>query len=287
MIKVETVQIDTDSGFFELESVVQYKFKDKEFTDDEAYKFLVWFTENEIMPIVDKCISVVNDTFNAMDDTTAMGCEIIGKIMVSTGKKRYMIDYKVKDGIILSSNKKKITGIETKRSDTPAYFKKMLENSLDFIFALDEVGLQAHVQKVKKEMTTMSISDIAKPVGANDVTKYRHGKTKDIKSVPMHYRAVNAWNNYVEENNLERMPIIDDGDKIKYLFLKDSFNKFNEDVVAFKNEDDLIQIDPNIKDKIDFPMLFEKAFKKPLSRITDVLGWELEKDVSKTSILFM
>ena len=81
------------------------------------------------------------------------------------------------------------------------------------------------------------------------------------------------YNHIVKKMSLANIPVIQDGDKIKFVYLKTP-NPLHESVFACLDElpDELYNIDKYI----DRDMQFQKSFLAPLVAIADVIGWATE-----------
>ena len=82
------------------------------------------------------------------------------------------------------------------------------------------------------------------------------------------------FNHLLKKNNIKSVPAIQDGDKIRFAYLKMP-NPIQETVLAVPDEipDDLKFIDKYI----DREMQFNKSFLEPLNSIADVIGWSAEQ----------
>lgn len=269
--KTYTVQQDTDSCYLSLEGIVDYLVKQKpDATREEKVKFLENFMSKVVTPIIAKSSTEISNMFNAYEDGMKMDAEIIADVFVSTGKKRYAARIWWDEGTTLSKPKKKVVGLDIKRSDTPTDARIKLGSILDYIFEDNNKELINMIKTYEIEMKQLPIDLVAIPTGVSDITKYE-GVTK---SVPMHVRASLVFNKYINDNNMKQYMKINNGDKIKYIFLKKN-NITPSEVIAFNDSDFIYET--GLDKYIDYNRLFERTFLKPVTSLTDAIGWETKK----------
>ena len=260
-----------NSMYLSLESVVKwYNSKQPNATRDDILKFIDGFMNKVITPAISEVSSMVANQFNTYEDSLAMDAEIIADVFVSTGKKRYAARIWWDEGNYLAKPKKKIVGLDIKRSDTPSDVRIKLGNVLDYIFDDNNSKLISMIKDYESEIKTLPIDKIAIPSGISDITKYENV----TKAVPMHVRASLVFNNYIEKYNLKNYQRINNGDKIKYVFLKKN-PITTSDVIAFNDLEFLIET--GLDKFIDYTRLFERTFESPLKKLTDAIGWETKK----------
>ena len=105
------------------------------------------------------------------------------------------------------------------------------------------------------------------------------------KGCPLHVRGTLLYNFYVTKQRLEhKYPLVQEGEKIKYLFLKQKDNKnyTRENVISFLNT---FPRELGLENCIDRKAQFQKSFLDPLQIITNVIGWETEK-IANLEFLF-
>lgn len=269
---IREVQMDTDSCYLTMESVVNvYKERNPEATREDIVKFLENFMSKVITPLIQKSSTNIAKRFNAYEDSLAMDAEIIADTFVSVAKKRYAARIWWDEGTTLAEPKKKVTGLDIKRSDCPSDTRKKLETVLDLIFDEKESGLINMISKYKKEMKDLPIDQIAIPTGIKDITKYE----KNPSRIPMHVRASMVYNNFIKDNGLDGKYLkVHNGDKIKYIFLKKN-PITKSDIIAFK---DLEFMEETGLDKyVDIDRLYERVFMSPVKKLTDAIKWETKK----------
>jgi len=161
-------------------------------------------------------------------------------------------------------------GIETARSTTPKKVKEQLIKAIKIILNGNESELQKFVAEVKKQFSVWSIEDIAIPRGISDITKY----TNQEKAIPIHVKGSLVYNQLIKTQKLTNLDPIINGDKIKYLYLKQP-NELMSHVISVKEfHSDILNL---IKNSVDYNIMFEKTFKNPVISLCDFLGWNVVK----------
>ena len=81
------------------------------------------------------------------------------------------------------------------------------------------------------------------------------------------------YNNLVKKHNVGlKYEKIQEGDKIKFLYLKEP-NTIGENTIAFTTK---LPEEFNVHKYVDYDTIFEKAFVEPLKNILNPLGWNTE-----------
>ena len=76
-----------------------------------------------------------------------------------------------------------------------------------------------------------------------------------------------------KQNKLDKKyELIKEGDKIKYLYLKEP-NPIKENSVAFTSK---LPKELDLHRYVDYNTMFEKSFLEPMKTILDCLGWSTE-----------
>jgi hypothetical protein len=130
------------------------------------------------------------------------------------------------------------------------------------------------IEATHKEFLELPVEAIAFPRGVNGIVKYGDAEEIYTKGTPLHVKAVLLYNNQVKKLGLQRKyPYISDGDKIKFVYLKDP-NPIGDKAIAFPRI-----LPPEFKagNYIDYGHMWELTFESPLSKIVDPINWRTEK----------
>ena len=269
---ISIIQRDTDSIYICLESVVEQYLKVKPDLDkDKIVELLDIFTKTKIQPILDESSRMIAERFNARENCLNLDREIIADSFLSSRKKRYACRIFDDEGTRLTTPKKKIVGLDIKRSDTPSDVRIRLSNVLDFIFDDDNEGLIDFIEEYKETHKTLNLEEISIPSGVSDITKFERDSSL---SIPMHVRASMVFNLVIERNSLREYQRINNGDKIKFIFLKKN-PITNSEVIAFNDPNFLYDI--GLDKYIDYERLFDRTFISPVKGLTEIIGWKIER----------
>jgi DNA polymerase elongation subunit (family B) len=206
---------------------------------------------------------------------------IKGESVASTGfwvaKKRYALD-KVYD---LETNqdvsKMGVKGLDVVRSSFPKAFREFMSGILkDILKRVPQSILDEKILVFKESLKDRDILDIARNTSANNINQYTDHTVSGIKAfkkgAPVHVKAAIVYNRLLEQYNLQdRYEPIADGEKIKYVLLKE--NSFRIDALALKGYNDPPEIMQLIEQYIDTDALFDNEMRNKLNDFYAALGW--------------
>jgi DNA polymerase elongation subunit (family B) len=88
------------------------------------------------------------------------------------------------------------------------------------------------------------------------------------------------YNHYLRKYKItNKFPSIQEGEKIKYIYLKTP-NPIGENVIAFFQN---IPKEFNLEKYVDYDTQFNKSFFEPLKKVLDIVGWNTEHKNTLTS----
>lgn len=249
----------------------KYQEKNPNLSINEYVEWADQFEKKYIQPLVQKAIEDFAHELNAYNKD-AIGCEreIIADSGVFAAKKKYYLRVRDDEGTRFPEDSPyfKKMGLEVIKSSTPIWSKKYLQEAIPHILDKNNDELLEWLKTIKNEFVQVDPNEIA-AVGAASRLDY----DLDAGSVPFGSRAAIVYNNYIKENGLDsKFEPIQAGEKFKRLYLTTP-NKFNSDVIGFKNEDFVNEIDC-----IDYDTQFEKLFLKPLELMVESLKYNLKKE---------
>lgn len=217
--------------------------------------------------------------FNIEEHRFKIKGESVAKSAFWLAKKRYAL-LKVYD---LEKNKDidklKVTGIDVVRSDFAPAFRKFMEQILlDILNNVPKEEIDKKILDFKEEIKKKDILQIAKSTAVNDISGYNMDTKKDKKSLlefksktPAHVKASITYNRLLTIFKTKRNTPIQDGDKIKWVYLKDNPLMVSE--LAFKGYNDPKEIMDMLNEYIDYDKIFDSAFKKKLESFYAALSW--------------
>jgi len=271
---------DTDSMYLNLGPLVDKVFAGREKTSESIVSFLDKVCEMEFEKYIENSYQELADYLNAYAQMMKMKRENIAERGFWTAKKRYVLNVWDSEGVRYTKPKMKICGMETARSSTPTYFRDKLIQAYTIIITKDNEELIQFINEIKEDTKKQNYLDIAFPRGCNGLKKYRSAADIYQKSTPIQVRGALLYNYYIHKNNLEhKYPIIQEGEKIKFLYLKTP-NPIYENVIAFFQQ---LPKELNLEKYVDYTTQFEKSFLEPLKTVLECIDWQYEKRISLVS----
>jgi DNA polymerase elongation subunit (family B) len=262
---------DTDSCYVTCQTMVDNFFPDKD--KDKVVGLLDKIATDKIEPAIAQAMAKLGNYTNAFEHKIDFKREVIADKGVFVAKKRYALNVLDDEGLRLKEPKLKVMGLEIVRSSTPAPIRDSLKEAVRLILTSDEEHLQSFIEEAKADFNTRTPEEIAFPRGCNNLQKYE--STADIyqKGTPIHVRGSLLYNNLMRKHDLKRKyEMIQDGDKIKFLYLKEP-NSLHENTIAFIGK---LPKEFDLNKYVDYELIFQKAFTDPLENILKPLGWNTE-----------
>lgn len=265
------IAIDTDSNYLNLAEVI----KKKGLTDkQECVEFLDQFSK-KLEKIIDKFYQELAEYMNSFDQNMVMEREAIADRAFWVAKKRYAMQVWDMEGTRFEDPMLKIMGLETQRSSTPKVCRDQIKEAIRLILTSDEEHVLSFMKSFEAEYYKMTPQEIAFPSGINNLTDYqRRAQNGSFASgTPIHVKAAISYNRLVREKKLTtKYELIKDGDKIKYIYLRQP-NPIQNNAIAFTTN-----LPPEFElDKyVDTAKMFEKSFEEPVKRILRIIGWREE-----------
>ena len=264
---------DTDSIYVTFERLIP------DGSDElEAVKLIDEFCETKIQHYINSCYDQLAGMMNAYQQKMQMKRETIANKGIWRGKKMYILNAWNVEGVQYETPKLKIQGIEAVRSSTPYACRENIKNALSIIMNKDQSALRKFVDDFKNKFMILPFEQVAFPRGVKHMSQYRPDKRRGEtgiykKGTPIHVKGSLIFNHLLKEKNITTIPNIQDGDKIKFAYLKEP-NPIGQTVIATLDE---MPDEFNLDKYIDREMQFEKAFLEPLRSITEVIDWQIEE----------
>jgi len=273
---------DTDSIYLNLGPLVQSVYKGREKDDKVIVSFLDKVCNVEFEKYISDSYQALADYVNAFDQKMFMKRETIANKGIWTAKKRYILNAWDIEGVRFDKPKLKVMGIEAVKSSTPGACREKIKECLTVIMNEGEEAAQEFIANFKDQFSELPIEDISFPRGCNGINKWANQSSIYSKGTPIHVRGALLYNHYNKKNNLmHKYPLIQDGEKIKFVYLKTP-NKFGENVVSFIST---FPKEFGLDKQVDYELQFEKSFLDPIKVILDTIGWKSEK-VASLEFLF-
>lgn len=268
--KMISVLFDTDSSYLCLDELKQQYAPDMELLEF-SYKM-----EKCLEDFFEKILQIKADK-KGMPQIIDFKREAIISQKIILAKKKYLIRMKQNEAKVFKDYKFKATGFEIKRSSTPVFSRKYLQDGVDNIFDHHDKDINTQFARDRwDEYADQPIDEIASIGSVQEYDKYAKSneyyiKQKGVtfeKGVPARNKASILYNYVIKTRNFPLMPI-SNGTKIKYIHVKQN-NPWRHDVIAWvgnwpKEFDGLFEIDRKTQ--------FEKTFTRTLERVWEAIGW--------------
>lgn len=280
------VYIDTDSLYFS-----SMPFLGKFTTHEEKLEFTIKLART-VESLLNKNYDVIaRDMFFCSSHRLYIKGESIATTGLWTVKKRYALNktYDLETNKIVN-NKIVAKGLDVVRSSFPKAFREFMNQLLaDILNKVDKRIIDENILEFKNKLETTHYLEIARNTSANNISEYSAGLAKAgsfATGTPAHVKASISYNRLLQHFNIaDKYAPIEDGEKIKYVFLKK--NPLHIDTLAVKGYGDPSQITNLIEQYIDIDALFDKELKNKLEQIYTALRWgNLPTNVNQNASTF-
>lgn len=252
---IEVIAGDTDSIFLSYEKLVEQNCKD--FTKEQIIDWIDEFTNTNIQKLLDETFEKIRSSVGAPKNYIKMSREKIIESAIWTAKKHYAYKLVDNEGVRLDKPKYGYKGIECIKSSTPSKIRALMKETLNAL--LDGRDISDIIPECESKIRKMSPEDIAFPRTCNGTTKYKFNPITGFdKGTPIQVKAALTYNHYIKENKIKDYPLINEGTKIRFLYLKEP-NIFNSNVFGFINR---LPKDEMIIKYVDYDTMIEKAYTK-------------------------
>jgi DNA polymerase elongation subunit (family B) len=261
--------IDTDSIYASATPIMPNNCDPKQFTIDKARE--------------------METTLNRFYDTfakKAFNCDnhklfIKGESVASTGfwvsKKRYALDKVYDLETNHDVNKMVVKGLDVVRSSFPKVFREFMTQLLkDILKKVSKDIIDNRVLELKQSLETVNYLEVARNTSANNISEYDSQPTNALnkfrKGTPAHIKAAIVYNRLLKYYGIDKQyEKISDGEKIKYVYLKN--NPLQIDAVAVKGYHDPKEIIELVDKFMDTDALFDNELKNKLEDFYTALNW--------------
>ena len=256
---------DTDSVYITFDRLID-KLYPKGQDSREIVDFLDRLAREKIEPYIDQSYQELAEHINAYEQKMFMKREVIADKGIWTAKKRYILNAWDVEGVRYQEPQLKIMGIEAVKSSTPAPCREKIKQALKIIMSSDEKELNDFIQDFRTEFMKMKPELIAYPRSVNGLTKWTESHNLFKKGAPIHCKGAILYNHLLKKNNLgHKFPSIQEGDKIKFLHLKEP-NLYQSTAISFPAQ---LPKEFDFDSILDYDVQFEKSFVEPLKVIAN------------------
>jgi len=267
------VASDTDSIYITFDKLVDSVFPNGA-PKEKIVNFLDKISSQKLEPFIDMSYLVLAEYVNAYDQKMFMKREVIADKGLWTAKKRYVLNVHDSEGVRYAEPKLKMMGIEAVKSSTPGSCREKIREAMRIMMNKTEDDIIEFIEEFRKEFYDLSAEDVSFPRGINGIEKYKGGREVYTKGTPIHVKGALVYNNLLVKHGLTKVyPMIQNGDKIKFVYLKEP-NTIHESVISISNA---LPKEFELGKYIDYDKQFQKAFVDPLDVILKKVGWKAEK----------
>ena len=151
---------------------------------------------------------------------------------------------------------------------------KKSKQGLKIIMNGTEKELNLFIQGFRKEFMNLPPEDIAYPRSCNGLQKWRGTHSLFFFFSPIKVKGAILYTYLIQKENLQnKFPNIQEGDKIKFLHMKQP-NLYQCSSFSFPVN---IPRELDIVEKIDYDTQFEKSFVEPLKFISEKMSWLIDE----------
>lgn len=266
-----------NSNYLNLENIVNSKgFK----TVDELNKYI----EEVLEPYIDKCFREFYDYMNHFDFQMKMKREAISdRGLFINKKKRYCLSVIDMEGVRYAEPHLKIMGLEVIKSSTPEGVREQLTQVLKILLYSDKCELVQYIDKFREEFKTLPPHLIAINKRVSEINKWEetlYDKNGRRLGIPINTKAAMNYNRMLNLHPEVKLPKIEGGDKIKYVYMKE--NPYGYDVFGFV---DYLPKEFGLDKYIDYDKQFEKVFLENVKNITDDFNYNLDTEYTIEDLL--
>jgi DNA polymerase elongation subunit (family B) len=271
---------DTDSVYFSAWPVLKH----------DIAKGLIPWNKDTVVQLYDQIAEEVNATFpqfmlddfhcpKSRGEVIKAGREIVADRGLFITKKRYAVQYYDKEGKRQDTDgkagKMKAMGLDLKRSDTPEFMQKFLEEILIRVLnGAGETEILDRISEFRTEFKSRPGWEKGSPKRANNITDYQAKEKKAGKAnMPGHVRASINWNTLKTMNGDKYSQQIVDGMKVIVCKVKD--NPLGYTSVAYPVDE--MRLPQWFKDlPFDDSAMESAIINNKLENLIGVLEWDLE-----------
>lgn len=272
------IAADTDSAYVHLGPLIDKVYGEQPSVKD-GIAFMDKVCAGPLAKVLDKAFIEFASYLNVYEQKIYFKREALAdRAIWSGGKKRYIVNIWNQEGVAYSEAKIKIKGFEMVKSSHPKICRDKMKAAVKVILNQTEPDLWKFIDDFRKEFKTLSPETIAFPRSCNNLRKYQGTGNEIYKlKTPQNVKAALIYNHLVRKMKLDStIPLIDDGDKIRFVKLYQP-NPVHDDVVAFPYT---LPPQLNLHDFIDYDTMFDSTFIEPLKIILNAIGWKTKKEVS-------
>lgn len=229
----------------------------------------------ETINVINEVQSLINQSFNVyamkLHNIKTHRWEVKQELVASRAfwgdaKKRYAMWIVFKKG--LPVDELEVKGMDMVRSSFPQAFRTFQKEVItDILHDIPYTDLNSKIYDFKQTYKKEPLNNIMLPTSVKEYSKYSYGQ----KGTPIHVKSAQNYNKLLDLFKIERLPKMDDGDKILWAYLKQ--NPYGFDTIAIRGYEDPKEIIDFVEKFIDKEEIFNRSLMSKLQDTWDNLGW--------------
>ena len=282
------IYVDTDSIFLSAVDFVKARNPNIDENSDEQMIPAILEVAQEVEAHINKVYDTMSlKLFNIHKHRFDIKQETIAKSGFWVSKKRYA-QWIINDNTV-NCDKLDVKGLDVKRSSFPTYFKEVMSTVLmDILKDEDKNLIDEYILTKRTEMETTDFIDIAKNSAVKGMSKYTFKNQaigEFMKGTPAHVKAALTYNQLLKYYNCAyKYEPMKDGDKIKYVYLKN--NPLGLDSVGLTGYNDPKQVLDLVEQYIDYEKIWERELENKLDDFYLAMKWAKPSPNLKTASKF-
>jgi len=274
--------VDTDSNYFNAEPLLKHLYPNFEEMGEEEKDDVLEQVALKYQDIITEYYDeLARDCFNVQEHRLEMKTECVIRSAYFRATRRYAQWITKQEGIAKESLD--IKGLEFRKANFPPIFGKFFNDILEMILKgteqkeIDDLILNFRKKIMSKDT---DITLLGNPTSVKTLNEYigrkpRAGEvmTEIKKGAPANVKAAIRYNDLLRFWNIKGHSEIVQGDKIKWIYLKD--NPYKIEAIGFLSFDMPDKMRTFLNDYADRKKSFETILQSKLENFYNDLGWTL------------
>ena len=274
--------VDTDSNYFNAEPLLKHLYSNfEEMSEEEKDNVLEQVALKYQDIITADYDRLAKDCFNVQEHRLEMKTECVIRSAYFRATRRYAQWITKQEGIAKESLD--IKGLEFRKANFPPIFGKFFNDILEMILkGTEQKEIDNLILNFRKRIMSLDtdITLLGNPTSVKTLNEYigrkpRAGEvmTEIKKGAPANVKAAIRYNDLLRFWNIKEHSEIVQGDKIKWIYLKD--NPYKIEAIGFLSFDMPDKMRTFLNDYADRKKSFETILQSKLENFYNDLGWTL------------
>ena len=274
--------VDTDSNYFNADPLLKHLYPNFEEMGEEEKDDVLEQVALKYQDIITGYYDeLARDCFNVQEHRLEMKTECVIRSAYFRATRRYAQWITKQEGIAKESLD--IKGLEFRKANFPPIFGKFFNDILEMILkGTEQKEIDDLILNFRKEIMSKDtdITLLGNPTSVKTLNEYigrkpRAGEvmTEIKKGAPANVKAAIRYNDLLRFWNIKEHSEIVQGDKIKWIYLKD--NPYKIEAIGFLSFDMPDKMRTFLNDYADRKKSFETILQSKLENFYNDLGWTL------------